>query len=480
MFRALFSIYRPLFATTIVYMLQSSEYNVSNYLKWFLRTNDFSKVMYRRHLVKTKPAKMLLNAFVLGVFLQVVVSGYLFYRTIHIHHSITGSVIVAAFLLSAPIAWAYLITVPLFLGRWLIIKPRNWWITWGSKTIFANHPATKIAVAGSYGKTTVKELLVTVLSEGKKVAATPGNKNVPSEHAKFARKLKGDEEILIIEYGEGAPGDVPKFARITRPNVGVITGLAPAHLDKYKTLHRAGTDIFGLADYLKGEQVYVNGECDELKPFVKEKYHLYSNKGVLDWKVSDIKSSLDGVSFKMANLNETLSLKSDLVGQHQISSLVLVAALAYQLGLSKAQIEKGVSKTKPFEHRMQPQKVDGAWVIDDTYNGNIEGMKAGLALLKELPAKRKIYVTPGLVDQGSETMRVHHELGKTIVKTDPDMTVLMRNSVTDYILTGLKEDGYGGELLIEDDPLNFYTNLSQFVATGDLVLMQNDWPDNYN
>jgi UDP-N-acetylmuramoyl-tripeptide--D-alanyl-D-alanine ligase len=461
-------------------MLQATEYDVTEYLKWFWRTNDFSKVMYRRQLVKTKPAKMLLSAFRAGIFLHIVASGYLFYRAIHIHHSVSGVVVAAAFLLSAPIIWAYLVTVPLFLGRWLIIKPRNWWITWRSKAIFANHTATKVAVAGSYGKTTVKELLVTVLSEGKKVAATPGNKNVPSEHAKFARKLKGDEEILIIEYGEGAPGDVPKFARITKPNIGVITGLAPAHLDKYKTLHRAGTDIFGLADYLKEEQVYVNGECDELKPFVKGKYHLYSNKGVLDWKVSDIKNSLDGVGFKMTSSDETLDLKSDLVGQHQIGSLVLVTALAYKLGLTKTQIENGVAKTKPFEHRMQPQKVGGAWVIDDTYNGNIEGMKVGLALLKELPAKRKIYVTPGLVDQGSETTRVHHELGKTIAKTDPDMTVLMKNSVTDYILDGLKEDGYKGELLIEDDPLNFYTNLNQFVATGDLVLMQNDWPDNYN
>jgi hypothetical protein len=60
------------------------------------------------------------------------------------------------------------------------------------------------------------------------------------------------------------------------------------------------------------------------------------------------------------------------------------------------------------------------------------------------------------------------------------MTVLIKNSATDYILAGLKEGGYSGELLIEDDPLNFYTNLSQFVAAGDLVLMQNDWPDNYN
>ena len=478
MFRALFSIYRPLFATTVIYMLQATEYNVKEYLKWFWCTNDFSRVMYRRQLVRTKPAKMLLLALWIGIFAQLAAGIWLLIWSLV--DSKTGVPFIAVALIISPsIIWAHLIVIPLLLGRWFIINPKNWWTVRGSETVFANHPGTKIAVAGSYGKTTVKELLVTVLGEGKKVAATPGNKNVPSEHTKFARKLKGHEDILIIEYGEGGPGDVPRFAQTTHPNIGIIAGLAPAHLDKYKTVKEAGKDIFGLADYLKGKQVYVNGECDELKPFVKEKYNLYSRKGVLDWKIDDIKSTLDGVSFKMTSPRVTLNLNSKLVGQHQIGSLVLVVALAYQLGLTKEQIESGVAKTEPFEHRMQPQKIGSAWVIDDTYNGNIEGMKAGLNLLNELSAKRKIYITPGLVDQGSENARVHKDLGRAIARSKPDMTVLMKNSVADYINSGLKEGGYSGELLIEDDPLNFYTNLSQFVAAGDLVLMQNDWPDQY-
>jgi UDP-N-acetylmuramoyl-tripeptide--D-alanyl-D-alanine ligase len=128
---------------------------------------------------------------------------------------------------------------------------------------------------------------------------------------------------------------------------------------------------------------------------------------------------------------------------------------------------------------MQPYELSGAWIVDDTYNGNLEGIRVGTELLADLKAKRKIYVTPGLVDQGEETEAVHIAAGRLIAASEADLVVLMKNSVTDYIKQGLKEAGYRGEVRVESDPLEFYSNLSHFVAHGDLVVMQNDWTDNY-
>ena len=176
----------------------------------------------------------------------------------------------------------------------------------------------------------------------------------------------------------------------------------------------------------------------------------------------------------------TFHLKSGLLGRHQIGPLAFAAALAHKLGLSKHAIESGVAMTIPYEHRMQPRQQHGAWIIDDTYNGSLEGLRAGLGLLGELPAERKIYVTPGLVDQGEETERVHYELGKLIAESNPDRTVLMQNSTTEHIVKGLEDGDYKGELDIQADPLAFYMNLEHIVAAGDLVLLQNDWTDNYS
>src|SRR5690606_18349883 len=140
----------------------------------------------------------------------------------------------------------------------------------------------------------------------------------------------------------------------------------------------------------------------------------------------------------------------------------------------------GVSKTAPFEHRLKPSRVSDAWLIDDTYNGNVEGMKAGLALLEELPGKRKVYVTPGLVEQGTEKEQVHKEIAQRILSAAPDEVVLMRNSATTIIMQELQGHNFSGILRMEDDPLAYYESLPYKISSGDVVLMQNDWTDNYN
>jgi UDP-N-acetylmuramoyl-tripeptide--D-alanyl-D-alanine ligase len=371
------------------------------------------------------------------------------------------------------------VTVPLIAGREVRTRPRERRLIKQSSATFAGHTAVRIAVAGSYGKTSMKEILLTVLGEGKKVAATPANKNVAVSHAQFASTLQGDEDILLIEYGEGAPGDVVRFAKTTHPTHAVITGLAPAHLDRYKTVQRAGEDIFAVADYLQGENVYVNEESSAVEPFLKDTYHKYGADGALGWKVTNIELTVEGTSFDLKKGKHKLHLTSGLLGKHQVGPLALAAALGLELGLSEKQVVAGVAKTVPFEHRMQPYQLANAWVIDDTYNGNIEGVHAGLELLKVLPASRKLYVTPGLVDQGKETEAVHRQMGKYIAEANPDMVVLMQNSVTSFIQDGMHDGDYQGVTHIETDPLEFYSNLKHFVAAGEVVLMQNDWTDNY-
>lgn len=474
--KGLLSVYRPLFSRAVIYMLQSTEYQAGAYLRWLGRIRDFRSVMYRRQLVMTRAANILLRSLRLGMLAQIAVGIFWGIRAAR-DHAYARTALDAVIILAAPLVWAYLIILPLWLARIFIMKPMWWWQIRQSSRVFKNHPGAKIAIAGSYGKTTMKELLQAVLSAGQKVAATPGNKNVAVSHAQFAKRLTGDEEILLIEYGEGAPGDVAKFTKRTHPNMGIITGLAPAHLDKYSSLEAAGRDIFSLADKLEGGEVYVNTDSSATRGFMKPAYIPFSNKGVAGWKVSKVKTDFDGLSFTLKKGKQNFSLHSLLIGRHLVAPLALCVYLAVESGMNKEQIEDAVRSIKPFEHRMQPYRLNGAQIIDDTYNGNIEGMRAGLALLKDLPASRKIYITPGLVDQGVEEAGVHLELGDLIAKANPDVVVLMKNSVTDYIRHGMKD--YKGQLIIEDDPLNFYTHLDKFVASGDLVLMQNDWTDNY-
>ncbi len=253
MISALASQFMPSYPRTLIYMLQSSEYQAGPYLHWYWRVQNFNDVMKRRTLEPTRPAQLLLLALWLGIGLQLLAGLLLMYFGLF-QGLVGGFAFGAALIVAYPVAWAHLLVIPLILGREFISKPSEAKLINQSRQIFANHPGIKIAVAGSYGKTTMKELLLTVLSQGMHVAATPANKNVSLSHAYFARKLKGDEDVLVIEYGEGAPGDITRFANITQPTHAVITGLAPAHLDHYKTLQAAGEDTFSLAKFVPSSQ----------------------------------------------------------------------------------------------------------------------------------------------------------------------------------------------------------------------------------
>lgn len=473
-FLSLYSLRLPLY---MIYMLQQVEYDPAKFNQWFIRlihdNKAISTVMTRKKLVLTKRALLLLLA--ASVLSLITSIAFVLYVVKYFHWAIIGLVL----LLALPQLFRIFMSLLAWLAHSLIIVPQRKRLLTEARGIFARHKGVKIAVLGSYGKTTMKELLATVLGEGKRVAATPGNMNVSVSHGKFARSLSGDEEVLIVEFGEGEPGDIERMSAMLRPDYAILTGLAPNHLDRYSSLQAVAQDLLSIYDFVGADKVLVNGESAMLRPFIKKSANTFSSSGALGWETSKLKVTIEGLSFKLKKDGKTITVVSRLLGRHQTGPLALVAALATELGLKVDDIEAGLKKTDSFEHRMQPRPMHGAWLIDDTYNGNLEGMQAGLALLSELPAKRRWYVTPGLVDQGAETERAHQELGKAIAGAQPDIVVLMDNSVRPIIERAMEDNGFKGELRIEANPLEFYTNIEHLVAAGDVVLMQNDWTDNY-
>lgn len=466
----LLSYFTPKTPWTMVYMLQQVEYNPQKFLMWALSGPNLFNVQKRGILHATARAKlMLLLAF--GVWAATLLGGLL--------PAITQSkpeLLLVSLL--APFTTLFMLFSATVVLQLFIINPTQNREIDAAKRNLASRSDLRIAVIGSYGKTTMKELLTTVLSQGKKVAATPGNKNVLVSHARWInRQLTGNEEVLVFEYGEGKPGDIASLASLSKPDIAIITGLAPAHLDEYSSLEAIADDFATIQKTVPPENTWLDSRSDLLKQKIKAQ--LYDEGGVGDWKVSEVSVGFEGTSFTMQNGERKLKLKTGLLGAHQIGPICTVVAIAAILGLSDEQIQDGVAKTVAFEHRMQARQLHGAWIIDDTYNGNIEGMRAGLELLKALPGKRKIYVTPGLVDQGVETEPVHIELGQLIAAARPDKIVLMKNSVTKYIQSGLSAGNFQGEVALETNPLEYYTNLEHFLASGDVVLLQNDWPDSY-
>ncbi len=396
-----------------------------------------------------------------------------------INLGVLDALIMVTMVLFWPVLMVCIVVPIIWIGETFIQRPRERSIIAKATKKAEEISGIKIAIVGSYGKTSMKEMLKTVLSEKFSVLATPGNKNTPLGTSEFIDSLTGDEDIVIFEMGESHVGDIAELCEIIKPNKGIITGISEAHLETFGTLKNLENTIFELVDFMGNKSVYKNLDSEPIANRVESSDPLaYSKSGVHDWVVSDIESSLHGLKFVVNKGSKTIWVDSRLVGEHHVGPLVACIDIADKLGLSLAEIAEGVQHTKAFEHRMQPYHLHGALVIDDTYNGNPAGIYSGLELLRESDAKRRIYVTPGLVELGDKSASIHEKIGQKIA-ISADVVVLMKNSTTEFIESGLRTGGFSGDLLIVDSPLRFYENLDQFVAKGDVVLMQNDWTDNY-
>lgn len=281
----------PRYIRSLVYMLQASEYDVRDFFRWHERVHDFRAVEKRKQLVLTAKALGLYCAGWLFAALLVSASVY----TLVTFESPWNVVLGGLLFIEAPVFVLMGILFVLLFIQFLQM-PVEMMIADRARQVLETHPALKIAIAGSFGKTSMRELLKTVLAEGKNVAAPSGSYNTPLGIAEFVKTLKGDEQILIFELGEYYSGDIKKLCNIVQPDIGVITGVNEAHLEKFGSVENAAKTIFELADYLGEKPVYVNADNTLAKKYAQDEHIQYSRDGGNSWKVSSAETSLEGTT----------------------------------------------------------------------------------------------------------------------------------------------------------------------------------------
>lgn len=482
------SMYSLRYARSLIYMLQASEYNLGEYINWFWRVKDFRTVEQRKRLDPTRKAMLLLTlaraGYVLSylIWLALVILAYFYSSPIYATFAILWFVDFPYFL-------AFGIALPLYLGRKLIQEPKERQMISEAQIVLAKHPAIKIGIAGSYGKTTMKEMLATIIGAGfnaGEVKATPGNMNTPIGISRFAKKLTGNEKVLIFELGEYYPGDIKALCELVQPSIGVITGINEAHLSKFKTLERTTSTIFEIDDYLEGKSVYKNGDNTLVAERSAKNPLAYTSSGVDSWVQSDLQhANLNGLSFKLTKAKQVIKAHTVLLGVHQVGPISAAAAIAIdQIGLSVAQVEAGIKALVAFEHRMEPKSLgSGATLIDDAYNGNADGFAAGIKFLDSQGHKEirsRYYLTPGLVETGDRTEIVHRAIGVQLAATKIEHILLIKNSVTPFIADELSKAGFSDRIKWYADMPQALVALPQITVPGDIVLLQNDWSDNYS
>lgn len=470
------SSFSPRYIRSLAYIMQASEYNVPDAFHWFRRVTNFHQVEIRKQLTLTpkSTAVIILGCIIEGSLLAVALwFVYVFHDPVRIIgglalFALTPLIVAAA--LTASIGLFQLTLQPI-ITRLIVDQARR---------RLLKLPAIRIAIAGSYGKTSMREILRAALGAGRRVAAPGKSINTPIGVSRFIQSLTGHEEIIVFEIGEYRPGDVRQLARLIQPEFGFLTGANEAHLEKFRTIDRTVATIFELNEFVPADHLYINASDPRLRDRHTAGTINYQRDGAGEWAVSAARTNLAGTDLKLTHAGQTIDIHSQLLGLHHLGPLAAAAHLAARLRLTDDQIQRGLSATTPYDHRLQPlTDAHGVITLDDSYNGNPDGVKAVIDFLAGLKGHQRWYVTPGLVEMGDRTADIHRQIGLWLATAGIEHVMLIKNSVTPFINEGLQHGHYQGQTHWFDHGPLALNALPHLTVAGDVVLLQNDWPDQY-
>lgn len=375
---------------------------------------------------------------------------------------------------------AHGITLPLENGI------KHWYFNDAKKKLSAREDVIKIGITGSYGKTSTKFMLGSILSEKYNTLITPASYNTPMGITRVIREqLKPEHEAFVAEMGARYVGDIQELCKLVAPEYGIITSVGKQHLETFGSYENViATKAELILGLKESGAIFINGDNEDCRTMyeacgLKEKFLFGIETENLYMRASDIQVDTEGSSFQLSTADgNTVACRCMLLGVHNILNIAGAAALAYYLGVSLEQIANGIAKLEPVPHRLQLIK-GPVTVIDDAFNANPEGTKAALNVLKQFQGRR-IVVTPGMVELGAEEDALNEEFGAYMAPI-ADIVILVGKKHVEPIQKGLLEAGFEPNCIIQVDTLTQATEkLPLYTEPDCVVLFENDLPDNYN
>lgn len=346
--------------------------------------------------------------------------------------------------------------------------PRNKRFRKKAAAALAESKCIKVGITGSYGKTSVKNMANTILSEKFKVVATGASFNTPIGIARTVSENGLDCEVFLAEMGARRLGDIKELCEMVKPEYGVITGICSQHLETFGSIENIYAEKGVLASYSK--QVVLGKSASKINS---------ENKLVEgeDFAIEDIELATDGTSFTIRIGEEKLAVKTELLGRGAAENIALAAALSSMLGMSAEEIQRGIAKIKPVPHRLEKSEANGVTILDDSYNCNEESARCAVEVLKLFGGNRWV-VTPGIVELGILENEKNEALGASLVGLE--RVVLVGETLVQAVKKGyLNADGDKEKIQTVPTLAAAQELLKKELQTGDTVLFLNDLPDIY-
>lgn len=343
-----------------------------------------------------------------------------------------------------------------------------------------NSHAQIIVITGSNGKTSVKNILCEMLRKKYNVQATPASYNTPLGIAKFINEeLKFSTEFLILEYGARRRGDIKKLCKLYGADYGIITTIAPQHLETFRTCENVYLEKTYLAKFLKNKQCVFNIDnlyC--LRGYINktENKLACSTNFVTNIYASDIKFDDFKMKFNLHIDSHLATAYTKLLGDHNVSNICLAAALANYLDISADEIISTILTLNPSPHRLELIQTH-INILDDSYNCSSLSAKQALTLLEKMPNK-KMVATPGIIEGGKNQYLINYELGTNLAKFD--FCIIIGETNRKALTYGIKNAGSTTCIVKHAKSLDEAKQYFSLLKNNDSLLLLNDLPDDYN
>ena len=350
-----------------------------------------------------------------------------------------------------------------------------------AKRMLADCPDLKvIGITGSYGKTSMKFYLTTLLRQKYNVLMTPESYNTPMGVVKTIRgSLRGYHEIFVCEMGAKKTGEIRELCDIVSPTEGIVTSIGPQHLESFHSIENIIKTKFELSDAVGGK-AFLNTDNEYIAARVPEGAVRYGTGENTDYRAEVRSVSRKGTKFTVTFPDgATHDFETALIGAHNVQNLCGAVAMADHLGVSAEEIRYGLAHIQPVPHRLQLLEKGAVTIIDDAFNSNPSGCKAALDALA-LFEEYKILVTPGMIELGEEEDALNEAFGAQAAAVC-DYVIAVGKRRADPIAAGLRKAGYPEEQTYVAEDLADAMEKAYAIRTDrkKVILLENDLPDNY-
>jgi len=374
------------------------------------------------------------------------------------------AVVFQKFIVVIPIFLAYFVS--LFIEKMLF----NGFKVKAQKKIEAMTEMKVVGITASYGKTSIKNYIEHLLQAKYNTYATPRSVNTLGGVMKDVNDdLPADTEVYVVEMGARGEGDIAEISTFVNPHYVVVGKIGPAHIEYFKTMENIRNTKMEILQTDRLEQAWVH-ESAMVKSEInvhtfgeKENLDIRTNVAAPEFIIEDVEATLDVTSFTLHGVRYSASI----LGAFNAMNLAVAVLVAKELGLTDEQIQKQLSTLEPVDHRLQRIDAGGKVILDDSFNGNIDGMMAAFDLATTYEG-RKVVITPGLVEVDDDlniqvAKRVNEVFDVVVITGDLNYAIFQEYVDADKLVK-LNAKSEIEMMLVEQ------------TEAGDLILFANDAP----